>query len=87
MRNKSGDITKRPAVAIRTELRDMNENIFNVYSITCNIFSREMMKCYIPFQISNEIILGTDIKNILGNAATKKKTIENREQVRKSNFN
>ena len=46
-----------------------------------------MMKCYIPFQISSEIILGTDIKKILGNAATKKKTIENREQVRKSNFN
>ena len=26
VRNKSGDVTKRPAAVIRNELRDMNEN-------------------------------------------------------------
>ena len=43
VRHKSGDITKRPVVVIRTELRDTNENIFNEYSITCNIFCPEML--------------------------------------------
>ena len=43
VRHKSGDISKRPAVVIRTDLRDMNENIFNVYSITCNIFYPDML--------------------------------------------
>ena len=60
VRHKSGDITKRPAVAIKTELTDINENIFNVYSIHVTYFSR---KFYIPFQMSNEIILGFDIQN------------------------